>query len=93
MNQQLKKQKQEISEELSRILDKAPQLKKEQDQAVLDFNYEQAVKKLTQLYYLNYYHIDNTTSIEPKAKQGIQDNIIKEFHSNLARLMFLFEQE
>lgn len=92
MDKNLENIKQQLSQELSWLLNKAISLRQTAKAEDLEFNYEQAIKKLTQLYYYNLYQIDSITNIAKSEKEIVKQNILKDWQANLVRLMVLYNQ-
>lgn len=86
MDKNLENEKKELGKELARILDKIPELKKKQDPAALEVNFQLAVAKLTQLYYLNFYQVDHITSLDDQAKSEVKKEIMQEYKMELVKL-------
>ena len=92
MDKNLENIKQQTSQELSWLLNKASSLRQTAKPEDLKFNYEQAIKKLTQLYYYNLYQIDSINNMAASEKETVKKNIIKDWQANLVRLMVLYNQ-
>ncbi|MFH0819058.1 MAG: hypothetical protein V1898_03630 [Patescibacteria group bacterium] len=91
MPQTINDQKNEIAQTLSFILEKAPDLILKNDPDVLKFNFEKAVQKATQLYYLNLYQVKNV-EVDEHIKKATEEDIIKQYQAMLANLMITFKQ-
>jgi len=92
MDQNLLKMKQDLSQELSWLLSKLPELKKAGKKEDLDYNYEQVIAKTSQLYYLNLYHINKISNLTPDYKKEIKKKILAEYHEKLIKLEIIYRQ-
>ena len=93
MDKKLSQLKQEIALELSSILKTVPALKKRNNPAVLELVFEEALHKISRLYYLCMYQVEYGTKLNSEQKNSTQDKLRQEYQTNMARLGILFTQK
>ncbi|MFA6027681.1 MAG: hypothetical protein WC752_02035 [Patescibacteria group bacterium] len=91
MDINLEREKQSIAEELDAISKKVPDLKKKNDPVLLKYNMELALKRLTQLYYLNFYHLEKSPA-DPETKKIAKDELLTEYRMEMIKWAVLFKQ-